>query len=223
MTLSLSWIKDFLSNKRSFSSNPKSDDEESPAVTAEFCRLCIRRIRIFRHRKPSSILCSSGNEDAAPSPSVVIDSDFDAKTVPQRVWSQRGDSQAHEVVTPVTTKKEKELGRPNEIAYEKEAANWVNLIGIPITFEVSLCNIWWFCSQQVIWVPGSFEIGVAAQKLGKSGKFHAVLCIGAVIRGDTIHYDDVANSAASGVLSAGINSESVLLMSSSLAFRLALH
>ncbi|KAF2602222.1 hypothetical protein F2Q70_00026913 [Brassica cretica] len=75
----------------------------------------------------------------------------------------------------------------------------------------------------VIWVPGSFEIGVAAQKLGKSGKFHAVLCIGAVIRGDTIHYDDVANSAASGVLSAGINSESVLLMSSSLAFRLALH
>ncbi|CAN7015172.1 unnamed protein product, partial [Brassica oleracea var. botrytis] len=72
--------KDFLSNKRSSSSNPKSDDEESPAVTAEFCRLCIRRIRIFRRRKPSSIRCSSGNEDAAPSPSVLIDSDFDAKT-----------------------------------------------------------------------------------------------------------------------------------------------
>ncbi|KAH0887396.1 hypothetical protein HID58_063492, partial [Brassica napus] len=59
---------------------------------------------------------------------------------------------------------------------------------------------------EVIWVPGSFEIGVVAQKLGKSGKFHAVLCIGAVIRGDTTHYDAVANSAASGVLSAGINS-----------------
>ncbi|CAH8383770.1 unnamed protein product [Eruca vesicaria subsp. sativa] len=59
---------------------------------------------------------------------------------------------------------------------------------------------------EVIWVPGSFEIGVVAQKLGKSGNFHAVLCIGAVIRGDTTHYDAVANSAASGVLSAGINS-----------------
>jgi 6,7-dimethyl-8-ribityllumazine synthase len=34
---------------------------------------------------------------------------------------------------------------------------------------------------QVIWVPGSFEIGVVAQNLGKSGKFHAVLCIGAVV------------------------------------------
>ncbi|KAJ4904211.1 hypothetical protein Rs2_18162 [Raphanus sativus] len=59
---------------------------------------------------------------------------------------------------------------------------------------------------EVIWVPGSFEIGVVAQNLGNSGKFHAVLCIGAVIRGDTTHYDAVANSAASGVLSAAINS-----------------
>ncbi|KAF4374593.1 6,7-dimethyl-8-ribityllumazine synthase, chloroplastic [Cannabis sativa] len=58
----------------------------------------------------------------------------------------------------------------------------------------------------VVWVPGSFEIGVAATKLGKSGKYNAVICIGAVIRGDTTHYDAVANSAASGVLSAGLNS-----------------
>ncbi|KAF8026888.1 hypothetical protein BT93_F3396 [Corymbia citriodora subsp. variegata] len=58
----------------------------------------------------------------------------------------------------------------------------------------------------VVWVPGSFEIGVVAEKLGKSGKYHAVLCIGAVVRGDTSHYDAVANSAASGVLSAGLNS-----------------
>ncbi|CAN7064158.1 unnamed protein product [Brassica oleracea var. botrytis] len=36
---------------------------------------------------------------------------------------------------------------------------------------------------QVIWVPGSFEIGVVAQKLGKSGNFHAILCIGAVLCG----------------------------------------
>ncbi|KAI3778637.1 hypothetical protein L2E82_08018 [Cichorium intybus] len=58
----------------------------------------------------------------------------------------------------------------------------------------------------VVWVPGSFEIGLVAEKLGKSGKYNAILCIGAVVRGDTTHYDAVANSAASGVLSAGLNS-----------------
>ncbi|KAK2647350.1 hypothetical protein Ddye_014839 [Dipteronia dyeriana] len=58
----------------------------------------------------------------------------------------------------------------------------------------------------VVWVPGSFEIGVVADRLGKSRKYHAVICIGAVIRGDTTHYDAVANSAASGVLSASLNS-----------------
>ncbi|KAJ9146986.1 hypothetical protein P3X46_029198 [Hevea brasiliensis] len=58
----------------------------------------------------------------------------------------------------------------------------------------------------VVWVPGSFEIGLVAERLGKSRNYHAILCIGAVIRGDTTHYDAVANSAASGVLSAGINS-----------------
>ncbi|KQK00225.2 6,7-dimethyl-8-ribityllumazine synthase, chloroplastic [Brachypodium distachyon] len=57
----------------------------------------------------------------------------------------------------------------------------------------------------VVSVPGSFEIPVAAQKLGKTGDFDAILCIGAVIRGDTTHYDAVANSAASGVLSAGLS------------------
>ncbi|XVF08393.1 hypothetical protein REPUB_Repub06bG0222500 [Reevesia pubescens] len=58
----------------------------------------------------------------------------------------------------------------------------------------------------VVWVPGSFEIGIVAERLGKSQKYHAILCIGAVIRGDTSHYDAVVNSATSGVLSAGLNS-----------------
>ncbi|KAK6245171.1 hypothetical protein QUC31_011580 [Theobroma cacao] len=58
----------------------------------------------------------------------------------------------------------------------------------------------------VVWVPGCFEIGIVAEMLGKSRKYHAILCIGAVIRGDTSHYDAVANSVASGVLSAGLNS-----------------
>ncbi|XP_058184224.1 6,7-dimethyl-8-ribityllumazine synthase, chloroplastic [Rhododendron vialii] len=59
---------------------------------------------------------------------------------------------------------------------------------------------------EVVWVPGSFEISLVAERLGKSRKYQAILCIGAVIRGDTTHYDAVANSAASGVLSAGLNS-----------------
>ncbi|KAH9302631.1 hypothetical protein KI387_014214, partial [Taxus chinensis] len=58
----------------------------------------------------------------------------------------------------------------------------------------------------VIWVPGSFEIPLVAQTVAKSGKYHAVICIGAVVRGATTHYEAVANSAASGVLSAGLNS-----------------
>lgn len=58
----------------------------------------------------------------------------------------------------------------------------------------------------VIWVPGSFEIPLVAQTVAKSGKYHAVLCIGAVVRGSTTHYEAVANSAASGVVSASLNS-----------------
>lgn len=58
----------------------------------------------------------------------------------------------------------------------------------------------------IVSVPGSFEIPVVAQKLGKSGAYDAIICIGAVVRGDTTHYDAVANSAASGVLSAGLSS-----------------
>ncbi|RLN30940.1 hypothetical protein C2845_PM05G15230 [Panicum miliaceum] len=57
----------------------------------------------------------------------------------------------------------------------------------------------------VVSVPGSFEVPITAQQLGNSGKFDAILCIGAVIRGDTTHYDAVANSAASGVLNAGLS------------------
>ncbi|XP_021774730.1 6,7-dimethyl-8-ribityllumazine synthase, chloroplastic [Chenopodium quinoa] len=58
----------------------------------------------------------------------------------------------------------------------------------------------------VIWVPGAYELGVTAQALGQSGKYHAIVCLGAVVRGDTSHYDAVVNSASSGVLSAGLNS-----------------
>lgn len=58
----------------------------------------------------------------------------------------------------------------------------------------------------VVWVPGAYELGVTAQALGKSGKYHAIVCLGAVVKGDTSHYDAVVNSASSGILTAGLNS-----------------
>jgi 6,7-dimethyl-8-ribityllumazine synthase len=54
-------------------------------------------------------------------------------------------------------------------------------------------------------VPGSFEIPPVAQRLGKSGRYAAVVCLGCVIRGDTDHYDHVAGAAASGIAQAALN------------------
>ena len=53
-------------------------------------------------------------------------------------------------------------------------------------------------------VPGSFEIPLAAQKLARSGKFDAVICLGAVIRGATFHFDLVASEVAKGVAQVGL-------------------
>src|SRR5262249_43875760 len=55
------------------------------------------------------------------------------------------------------------------------------------------------------WVPGSFEIPLVAQKLAGSGRYAAVICLGAVIRGDTGHYDHVAGAAATGVAGAALS------------------
>ena len=49
------------------------------------------------------------------------------------------------------------------------------------------------------WVPGAFELPLIAQKMAKTGKYDAVICVGAVIRGDTSHYELVCNEAAKGV------------------------
>ena len=51
----------------------------------------------------------------------------------------------------------------------------------------------------VAWVPGAFEIPLVASKMAKSGKFDAVICLGAVIRGSTSHYDYVCNEVSKGV------------------------
>lgn len=60
----------------------------------------------------------------------------------------------------------------------------------------------------VAWVPGAFEIPLAAKKMAESGRYDAVICLGAVIRGATSHYDYVCNEVSKGVaqvsLSTGI-------------------
>lgn len=56
----------------------------------------------------------------------------------------------------------------------------------------------------LVWVPGSFEIPLVAQKLASTRKYSAVIALGAVIRGETDHYDHVASGAASGVAHAAL-------------------
>ena len=51
----------------------------------------------------------------------------------------------------------------------------------------------------VAWVPGAFETPLIAKKMAESGKYDAVICLGAVIRGATTHYDLVCNEAAKGI------------------------
>ena len=58
----------------------------------------------------------------------------------------------------------------------------------------------------VVRVPGAFEIPLVAQKLGESGRYAAVVCLGAVIKGDTDHYDHVAGATTSGIAQAGLTS-----------------
>jgi 6,7-dimethyl-8-ribityllumazine synthase len=55
------------------------------------------------------------------------------------------------------------------------------------------------------WVPGAFEIPLAARKMAESGEFDAVICLGAVIRGSTPHFDYVAGEAAKGIGQVGLS------------------
>jgi 6,7-dimethyl-8-ribityllumazine synthase len=53
----------------------------------------------------------------------------------------------------------------------------------------------------IAWVPGSFEIPLAAAKLAKSGKYSAVICLGAVIQGSTSHHEYINSQVAAGIMS----------------------
>ena len=57
---------------------------------------------------------------------------------------------------------------------------------------------------QVAWVPGAFEIPLIASRMAKSGKYDAVICVGAVIRGSTSHYDYVCNEVSKGIASVSL-------------------
>jgi 6,7-dimethyl-8-ribityllumazine synthase len=62
-------------------------------------------------------------------------------------------------------------------------------------------------SIEVAWVPGAFEIPLIAAKMAKSKKYDAIICLGAVIRGSTTHYDYVCSEVSKGVAHVSLNSE----------------
>jgi len=59
---------------------------------------------------------------------------------------------------------------------------------------------------QIFWVPGSFEIPLIAHRLAKSNKFDAVICLGAVIRGSTPHFDYIAAEVSKGIAHSALES-----------------
>jgi len=60
---------------------------------------------------------------------------------------------------------------------------------------------------EVAWVPGSFEIPMVAKAMATSDKYDAVVCLGAVIRGETPHFDYIASEAAKGIAKVSLDSE----------------
>jgi len=64
---------------------------------------------------------------------------------------------------------------------------------------------------EVAWVPGSYEIPLMSKKMAASGKYDAVITLGAVIRGSTPHFDFVANEVAKGVAQVGLETEKPII------------
>ena len=59
----------------------------------------------------------------------------------------------------------------------------------------------------VAWVPGSFEIPIVAKRMVNTGRYDAVICLGAIIRGSTSHYDLVCNETAKGIAQVSLNTD----------------
>lgn len=60
---------------------------------------------------------------------------------------------------------------------------------------------------EVAWVPGAFEIPLIASKMAKSNKYDAIICLGAVIRGNTSHYDYVCSEVSKGIAHVSLSSD----------------
>lgn len=60
---------------------------------------------------------------------------------------------------------------------------------------------------EITWVPGAFEIPLVAKKIAKTGNYHGVICLGAVIRGATPHFDYVSNEVTKGIASVSLETE----------------
>lgn len=60
---------------------------------------------------------------------------------------------------------------------------------------------------EIAWVPGAFEIPLIASKMAKSGKYDAVICLGAIIRGSTSHYELVCSEVTKGIANVGLKSD----------------
>jgi 6,7-dimethyl-8-ribityllumazine synthase len=60
---------------------------------------------------------------------------------------------------------------------------------------------------EVAWVPGAYEIPLIASKMAKSKKYDAIICLGAVIRGSTTHYDYVCSEVSKGIANVSLNSD----------------
>lgn len=60
---------------------------------------------------------------------------------------------------------------------------------------------------EVAWVPGAFEIPLLAAKMAKSGRYDAIICLGAVIRGSTTHYDYVCSEVSKGIANVSLSND----------------
>jgi 6,7-dimethyl-8-ribityllumazine synthase len=88
------------------------------------------------------------------------------------------------------------VGRFNEFISNKLLSGALDCL---LRHGVDLGNV------EVAWVPGAFEIPLVAGRMAKSGKYDAVVCLGAVIRGGTPHFDYVASEVSKGIARVGLD------------------